>query len=122
MAQRFRNGALRDENGATITAPIDALHAKIDNAAAAGDLVVVPAVPGFKIRVMSYLFVEAAAGAVTWKRGAVALSGPMSLAINGGLVAGAGTVAWFETAVNEALNLGCPAVQVSGHMTYLLVT
>lgn len=121
MAQRFRNGALRDDNGATVMAPMDALHAKIDNAAAAGDLPVVAAVAGFKIRVLSYLFVETAAGAVTWKRAAIAMSGPMSLAVNGGLVAPAGSAAWFETGVGEALNLACPAVQVSGHLTYILV-
>lgn len=93
--------------------------------ASSGDNTLVAADGTKKIKVLSYVIVADAAVTARWKSGAATnLSGAMSLAANGTLVAPASAPAaghWLETAVNQALvlNLG-GAVGVRGHLSYVL--
>src|SRR5262245_38524386 len=94
-----------------------------------GDRTLVAATAGSRIRITSMKVVVTGAVTLTWKRGTTALSGAESYAANGRLVLplpptdpSGGMNGYFETAVNEAfvVNLG-GNVQVSGHLTYVLV-
>jgi len=92
--------------------------------AAAGDNALVAADATKKIKVLGYVMVADAAVAARFKSAATSKSGAMSFAANGGAVApyippNAGH--WFETAVNEALNLNLSAaIGVRGHLAYVL--
>ena len=96
----------------------------IDNAAASGDTVVLPAVAGQKVRVRGYVIDAAGPVAVTWKGGANALTGAAPLVAGVPLVVPMGGSSadpsfWFETNPGEALILNASAaVQVSGHVAY----
>jgi hypothetical protein len=104
--------------------------AKIDNAAASGDLTLVAAVGGKKISVTSYVLVVAGAVNVYWRDGAggTALSGSMQFALGGqgASVSGlpnpvTGSLALISTSQGNALVLNISgAVQVGGHLTYEL--
>lgn len=92
------------------------------NAAALGDNTLVAAVPGLKIKVVSYVMVAASAVTARLYSGAAGtpLSGAMSFAANGGVaMPGEPSSHLLETAAGAALvlNLGA-AVQVSGHIAY----
>jgi hypothetical protein len=93
------------------------------NAVALGDNAIVAAVPGQRIKVLSYVLVADAAVAVAWRSAANPLSGPMPIALNGGIAAPPVDPAigcWLQTAAGEALNLNLGlAAGVRGHMSYL---
>lgn len=89
---------------------------------------IVAAVPGRRIRVLSYIIVADAAVKVTWRSGSTDLSGQMNLAAAGygvsssGSVSSMGYLAQFVTAPGEALNLNLSlAAAVGGHLTYEIV-
>lgn len=97
------------------------------NLSSSGDSVVVSGVPNRRIRVVSYTLISDAAVTVTWKSGSTEISGPMSLAANGGMapnsagLSPAGFVGLFETDFGTDLVIGLSsAVAVGGHISYVL--
>lgn len=89
-----------------------------------GDNTVVAAVSGLKIRVLSYTLIAASAVNVRFESGAggTALTGVMPVGANGGVSATFCPAGHFETAAGSLLNMELGgAVQVSGHLTYVLV-
>ena len=93
------------------------------NTAAAEDSTIVAAVADRKIQLRSYVLTVAGETNLTWKSGAVAISGAMDL---GGTNEPRGVSAYLgdfplETAAGAALVLAnSAAVQVSGYVTYTL--
>ena len=85
-----------------------------------GQQVVVAAVPGKKIRVVSFWIIVDAATAVTWQNGTTDITGAAPLAINGGWVVDFSPVGHFETAVGAALNieLGTSSANAKGSVNY----
>lgn len=91
------------------------------DAATSGNNVLVAAINGKKIRVLSVFVVAAGAVTVRFESEAdgTALSGQMNLAANGGFVLPFNPAGWFETAFGELLNLELSgAVSVDGCLTY----
>ncbi len=82
-----------------------------------GDQTVITGVAGKQIRVTAYVLVASAATVVTFKSGSTALSGPISLAINGG-VSASDTDYLFETASGADLVINQSVDGVDGHLTY----
>lgn len=93
------------------------------SASSAGDNTLVALVAGKAIRVTSYVLVAAGDVAASIESsGGRILGGPMSLGTTGGVAAPFNPGGYFQTDVGEALviNLG-GAVQVGGHLSYILV-
>jgi threonine synthase len=91
-------------------------------ASASGVNVLLAAVAGKKIRVLSYVLVATTAVTAKFQNGATDISGAMPLGATGVLVAPMNILGHFETAVNAALNLTLgSAVAVAGHLTYIEV-
>lgn len=96
---------------------------KIDTAASGGTDLVAAAGAGNRIRVLSYVVV--AGGTVNVKftsgTGPTDVTGPMPLVVNGGVSANSDRFGLFATAANAKLSINLSAaVQVSGHLTYIL--
>jgi len=87
-----------------------------------GDNLVVAAVPGKKIKVLSCMGVASGAVSMKWRSNATDLSGAISISSGGGFVLPAsspGQGHYLETAINEPLNINLSsAVAVNGHLTY----
>lgn len=101
----------------------DVLYASISGASS-GNNTLIAAASGLKIRVISLAIVAASAVTVRFQSGAsgTALSGIQSLITGTPYVLPYNPAGHFETAVNTLLNMSLGgAVQVSGHMTYVLV-
>lgn len=101
------------------------LYAKID-AASAGDNTLVAANATQKIRVTSLFLVNGHTSTQTVRfesaAGGTALTGQMIFGANGGMSLPYNEQGWFETAVNELLNMELAgATTVDGALTYLLV-
>lgn len=98
----------------SLSAPIDVN--------AAGDNIVVPAVPGASIRVLNYLIIASAAVDAYWNDG-VPLSGPLPLPDQAGVnFIGVNESPAFETERGTPLLLNLSdAIQVSGHLAYTLI-
>lgn len=99
----------------------------IINASASGDSIIIPGILGRKIRVINYTLISAGAVIVTWKSASTAISGPMSIAANGGMAPSSsaltpvGMIGLFETNVGENLVINLNgAIAVGGHLTYIL--
>ncbi len=91
-------------------------------AANSGDNQIVAAVTSKKIRVLSYVLVADAAEVVQWQDASGNKSGTMSLAANGGIVAGWNPNGWFETTSGERLDLNnVGGADVDGHLSYVEV-
>jgi hypothetical protein len=89
-----------------------------------GDNTLLAAVPGHKIRVLSYHLVAAGAVTIAFESGAsgTALTGDMSAITGVPLSAEFEREGHFETAAGSLLNLELGGnVQVSGHITYCLI-
>ncbi len=67
--------------------------------------VVIPAVPGRKIRIFAALVNPLAAVQVTFQSGGTNISGTFSLAANGGFVLPLTNKAWMVTGVGQALTV-----------------
>lgn len=96
-------------------------YAVIDHAVS-GNNMLVTAVTGKKIRVLSYAFIVAAAVTVRFESGAdgTALTGQMQFAANGGISCPFNEAGWFETGVSALLNLELSgAISVDGHLSYI---
>ena len=92
--------------------------------AASGDNTLVAAVPGKKIRVLSFLLVSAGTVTVRFESGAsgTALTGQMTTAVNSVIAAPYNPGGWFETAAGALLNLELSGnVSVDGVLNYVLV-
>jgi len=117
---------LTDSTGRVVISPgsgVTPAFAAISGASS-GDNTIVAANATKKIRVFALAIVAAGAVNVRFESaaGGTALTGVMSFAANGGYVLPYNEAGWFETAVNELLNMELGgAVQVSGHLTYGLV-
>lgn len=131
-SQTVFGGAVIDPRAIRTLTTTDAVEARVGSSiktllfapidvAASGDNTIVALDASNKIKVSDYSIVCDAAVTVRWKSGASTnLSGAMSFAANGGIMAAAGAGRWlFETAVNQALvlNLGA-GVGARGHVTY----
>ncbi len=97
------------------------------SAASSGSNEIVAAVTGKRIKVLAYTVIAAGDVSITWRSASTAISGAMSIAQNGGAAPAAGAsgplgfVPLLQTESGEALNLNLSsAVQVSGHLTYVL--
>lgn len=93
------------------------------SASSSGNNTIVAAVPGKKIRVLSYVLVGTTAVTAKFQSGAggTDLTGAMPIGANGVVSAGPDE-GHFETAAGALLNLNLgSAVAVSGHVTYLEV-
>jgi len=117
---------LTDSTGRVVISPgsgVTPAFAAISGASS-GDNTIVAANATKKIRVFALAIVAAGAVNVRFESaaGGTALTGVMSFAANGGYVLPYNEAGWFDTAVNELLNMELGgAVQVSGHLTYGLV-
>jgi hypothetical protein len=99
--------------------------AAISGSTSGDNTLVAAAGAGNKIRVLSLYLVAAGTTTVRFESGAggTALSGAMSLVANTGLVLPFSPAGHFETAANTLLNMELnAAVQVSGSLTYIVVT
>jgi hypothetical protein len=90
------------------------------SASTSGDNVIVAAVTGKKIKVISVVLVASGVVSVTWKSATTNLSGAMPLVANSGFsLPTSPNINYFETAVGEVLNLNLSsAVLVAGHLGY----
>lgn len=109
-------------NGTTAITPS---FAKID-AASVGDNTLVAADATKKIRVLSLFLINGHTATQTVRfesaAGGTALTGQMILGANGGFILPHNPNGWFETAVNELLNLELAgATTVDGGLSYILV-
>jgi hypothetical protein len=88
---------------------------------ATGDLV--PAVPGFKIRVISYMIICSAALTVNFESNTTDITGPMEISANSGASYPGGVMApAFETAAGEKLAMTITGTgNVRGHLAYITV-
>lgn len=100
---------------------VEPKFAKI-NANNSGDMTIVSAVSGKRIKLIAGFFVAAADVTVAFKSGSTALTGDMAIAAHSGIVWPLNEVGYLVTAVNQALiiNLGS-GVQVGGGITYIEV-
>jgi len=92
--------------------------------AGAGDVEVVAAVAGKRIRVLSYYIRQSAAGTVRWESGAggTALSGVMVTTTADLVVSGDySPVGHLQTAAGSALSIEAGTAAVMGHLVYQLV-
>jgi len=88
------------------------------NVATATTTAVVAAVAGFRIVVTNLVLSQASGQTCIWKSGSTILSGPIVESYS----TGDNELGILETAIGEALNLTTSAaVQVSGHLTYILM-
>jgi len=109
------------QNGLTACTPV---FVSISAASSGDNTLVAAAGASNKIRVLSYTLIATGAVAVAFESGAsgTALTGDMSIAATGGITCAFSPVGHFETAANTLLNLELSAaVQVSGHLTYIVV-
>ena len=87
-----------------------------------GDNIIVAAVTGAKIKVLSAALVSSGTVSVKWRNDTTDISGAMPLVTNSGFVLPAsapGMGHYFETGVNKALNINLSAgVNVYGHISY----
>lgn len=94
----------------------------IIDAATSGNNTIVAAVPGKKIRVLSYTLIATGAVLARWESAAngTALSGQMSLTTSVGIAPDCGSNGCFETVAGQLLNLELSAAtSVDGHVTYV---
>lgn len=93
--------------------------------AASGNSILVAGVANKRIRVTGYAVVAAAAVNAKFQgtgSATVDLTGALPLAANSGVVSSGGPAQQFAVAQGDALNINLSAaVQVSGHLTYVLV-
>jgi hypothetical protein len=109
------------QNGLTAVTPVFAV---ISGATSGDNTLVAAAGASNKIRVLSYTIIAAGEVDVRFESGAAgtALTGVMSLTTNSGISCAFSPVGHFETAANVLLNMELSAaVQVSGHLTYVVV-
>lgn len=93
-------------------------------ASTSGDNTIVPAVTGYKIRVISYSLVCTSVVSARFESGAggTAMTGQMPFAANGGISDYCGQEGCFETLSGQLLNLELSgAVLVAGRVSYILV-
>lgn len=106
-----------DENGQAQT-PAPAFV----NATAAGATQVVAAVAGKRIRALTVVMVAKAAVDAKFQSAATDISATFGFAAGGTLVLPEFSSGWFQTAVNEPLNINlATAVAVGVHVSYYLV-
>lgn len=92
------------------------------NASANGDNIIVTAVAGKKIRVLSYAFVCNGTVNVKWQSASTDISGLMYFIANTGISAGYNPKGHFQTNVNENLEINSSAaVALGGHINYVEV-
>lgn len=91
--------------------------------AASGDNTLVAAVAGKVIKLVRIFVVAAAATNLTFKDGAVALSGALPMTANGSVTLDLSDSPWFSTSSvsNNLILNSSAAVQVSGTVYYILV-
>ena len=82
---------------------------------------VAPAVAGRQIMVVSYMFFADAATTVTFKSASTAISGAMTLDLNGSVAMEEAIQGLMWTEPGEALNMTNSAGNINGHLTYVIV-
>jgi hypothetical protein len=92
---------------------------KIDTASS-GDLALVAAVAGQTTKLYRIILVAAGATTITFKDGATALTGAMTLNAGGAIVLDFDGTPWFTGSANAAFNVNSSAaVQISGRAYYV---
>ncbi len=117
------DNANKDDNGDIHVFGSKVLRAVIDSASS-GDVTIVSAVAGKRIRLISSEFKASGAVSVKWTSGAAGttISGAKSLIDGSGEGLGMNPAGWFETAAGDALVLNkTAAVQTGGSILYVLV-
>ncbi len=103
---------------ATIFGRFPVKKAKIDESTS-GEKVIVAAVTGKSIRVISIMMTLDAADDLTWRSNTIDITGPMDFPISGGLTHSERTgLFWTEIGEDLRLNIATGA-QVSGVLTYI---
>lgn len=92
------------------------------SASSSGDNTIVAAVPGKKIRVLSYAFVSSGTVNAKWQSEATDISGLMYFIANTGISSGYNPKGHFQTVSGKALELNLSGAQaVGGHLNYIEV-
>lgn len=85
-----------------------------------GDNIIVDAVSGKKIRVLSYMFISSGIVTAIWQSGSTDISGPLPLVASTGVSAGYNSKGHFETSVGAALQINQNSTAtLGGHLTYV---
>lgn len=99
----------------TRTVPLASPHVNLGaSPSASGATALVAAVAGTKYRVLSVAIVTTLANAVKFQSGSTDITATFPLGANGGLVLPFNEHGWFETAVNEALNINMGTATATG--------
>jgi hypothetical protein len=98
-----------------LVAPKQTVHVNLAaNASASGATQLVAAQPGIKYRVMQLAMVATLANAVKFQSATNDISATFPLGANGGVVLPFNQHGWFETNVNEALNVNMGTATATG--------
>ena len=98
-----------------LVAPKQTVHVNLAaNASALGATQLIAAQPGIKYRVMQLAVVATTANAVKFQSAASDISATFPLGANGGVVLPFNQHGWFETNVNEALNVNMGTATATG--------
>ena len=88
--------------------------------AGAATVELVAAVPNRQIEVLNYTFISDTPTTVTWKSNTTALSGGMTVGVNGGATVNDNDAS-LRTNVGEALKITNSAGNINGHFAYRVV-
>ena len=98
-----------------LVAPKQTVHVNLAaNASASGATQLVAAQPGIKYRVMQLAMVATLANAIKFQSATNDISATFPLGANGGVVLPFNQHGWFETNVNEALNVNMGTATATG--------
>lgn len=103
------------------------MYSALINISSAGEHMLVPAIPGKRIRVVNYVLTSDKDAAVFFNSGFNPLTGPLYIKNSpvmafAGQLFPAGALMLFQTNVGEGLNLTSAIdSNVAGHLVYLLV-
>jgi hypothetical protein len=99
----------------TRTVPLVTSHVNLGaTTAASGATVLIAAVAGTKYRVLSVVIVATLANSVKFQSASTDITATFPLGANGGLILPFNEHGWFETNVNEALNINMTVATSTG--------
>lgn len=102
------------------------MYSALISVSSAGDHLIVPAIPGKRIRVLNYVLTSDRDAAVSFNSGFNSLTGTLyirgySICAFAGQLFPAGALMLFQTNIGESLNLASALESnVSGHLVYIL--
>jgi hypothetical protein len=99
----------------TRVAPLNSAHVNLGaSPSSSGATALVAAVAGAKYRVLSVVVVTTLANAVKFQSASTDITATFPLGANGGIVLPFNEHGWFETSVNEALNVNLGTATATG--------